>query len=190
MVESALGHPDAGLLASRRRWSSPAELGTFTKISMSYRIDLTDAKPIITAVIRSRVSASELAKFVPAACGEVWSFIQSAGLPRPGRHLALYLDDGFVEVGAEVSESFTGNERIHCSQLPGGAMATTVHFGPYGRLKDAHAAMREWCARNGRRFSGVSWEIYGHWEESWNTDSSKIRTDVFHLLQDAEGTKT
>src|SRR5437763_728362 len=28
----------------------------------------------------------------------------------------------------------------------------------------------------------LPWEIYGHWEESWNTDSSKIRTDVVYLL--------
>ena len=71
---------------------------------MRYQIELTQAKPITTAVIRSRVPAKELSGFVPAACGEVWSFIRSAGLPRPGRHLALYLDDGFVEVGAEVSD--------------------------------------------------------------------------------------
>jgi effector-binding domain-containing protein len=151
---------------------------------MPYQIELRDSKPITTAVIRSRVPARELAQFVPAACGEVWSFIRSAGLPRPGRHLAMYLDNGFVEVGAEVSERITGNERIHCSQLPGGAVATTVHFGPYGRLGEAHAAIRDWCTRHGRRFSGTSWEIYGHWEESWNNDPSKIRTDVFHLLHE------
>jgi effector-binding domain-containing protein len=149
---------------------------------MCYQIELTDSKPITTAVIRTRVPASELPRFVPSACGEVWSFIRSAGLHRPGRHLALYLDNGFVEVGAEVSEPFTGNERVHCSQLPAGAVATAVHFGPYGRVREAHAAIREWCARHGREPSGTSWEIYGHWEESWNTHPSKIRTDVFHLL--------
>jgi effector-binding domain-containing protein len=151
---------------------------------MSYQIELTNSKPIITAVIASRVPAKELAQFVPAACGEVWSFIRSAGLRQPGRHLALYLEDGLVEVGAEIAEPFTGNERIHCSQLPGGAVATTVHFGPYQRLRDAHAAIREWCANHGRERSSTRWEIYGHWEESWNRDSSKIRTDVFHLLRD------
>ena len=154
---------------------------------MPYQIQLTHSQPIITAVIRSRVAANELAKFVPAACGEVWSFVRSARLPRPGRHVALYLDaQGSVEVGAEVSEPFAGNERVDCSQLPAGRVATTVHFGPYGHLADAHAAVREWCARHGRRCSGVSWEIYGHWEDSWNTDSSKIRTDVFHLLGDPQ----
>ena len=111
---------------------------------MRYQVELTRSKPITTAVVRSRVPAKELAQFVPAACGEVWSFIRSAGLPRPGRHLALYLDaQGSVEVGAEVSEPFAGNERIHCSQLPAGRVVTTVHFGPYGRLADAHTAIRQ-----------------------------------------------
>jgi len=151
---------------------------------MRYQIELTESKPITTAVVRSQVPAKELARFVPAACGEVWSYFRTAGLPRPGRHTALYLEDGFVEVGAEVSEPFTGNERIHCSQLPGGTVATTVHFGPYGGLGDAHAAIREWCATHGRRFLGICWEIYGHWEGSWNNDVSKIRTDVFHLLEE------
>src|SRR6516225_3870264 len=149
---------------------------------MPYEIKMTQAEAISTAVIRSRVPASELSKFVPAACGEVWAFIRSARLPRPGRHTALYLEDGFVEVGAEVSAPFTGNERIHCSQLPGGAVAWTTHLGPYPRLGDAHGAIREWCARHGHQLSGTCWEIYGHWEESWNDDPSKIHTDVFHLL--------
>src|SRR5881296_2903767 len=130
---------------------------------MRYQIELTHSNPIPTAVVRSRVQSKELAQFVPAACGEVWSFIRSAGLPRPGRHMALYLDaQGSVEVGAEVSEPFVGNDRVHCSHLRAGLVVTTAHFGPYGRLSDAHAAIREWCARHGHRCSGVSWEIYGH----------------------------
>src|SRR5205809_7028135 len=129
---------------------------------MRYQIELAHSKPITTAVVRSRVPGKELAQFVPAACGEVWSFIRCAGLPRPGRHLALYLDaQGSVEVGAEVSEAFAGNERVHCSQLPAGRVVTTVHFVPYGRRSDEHAAIREWCARHGHRSSGVSWELYG-----------------------------
>jgi effector-binding domain-containing protein len=152
---------------------------------MSYQIGLTDSKSIMTAVIRSRVPPQEFARFVPAACGEVWSFFRSAGLPRPGRHTALYLQDGFVEVGAEVFAPFTGNERIQCSQLPGGAVAWTTHFGPYPRLGDAHAAIRDWCTKQGRQLSGTCWEIYGHWEESWNNDPAKIRTDAFHLLRDS-----
>jgi effector-binding domain-containing protein len=154
---------------------------------MPYQIQLANAEAILTAVIRSHVHPKELSKFVPAACGEVWSFARSAGLPRPGRNIALYLDAGLVEVGAEVSERFAGNDRVHCSQLPTGRVATTTHFGPYPRLGDAHSEIRQWCAEHGHPPSGICWEIYGHWDESWNTDPSKIRTDVFHLLGDQTG---
>jgi effector-binding domain-containing protein len=154
---------------------------------MPHEIKLADTVAILTAVIRSRVPPRELSKFVPAACGEVWSFIRSARLPRPGRHVALYLDSGLVEVGAEVSEPFSGNDRVHCSQLPAGQVAATTHLGPYQRLGEAHSAVRQWCAEHGHRLTGICWEIYGHWDESWNSDPSKIRTDVFHLLESAKG---
>lgn len=155
---------------------------------MPHQIRLITAEAVPTAVIRSRVRAAELPKFVPAACGEVWSFIRSAGLPRPGRHVALYLDEhGSVEVGAEVSAPFVGNERVHCSELPAGRVVTTTHFGPYAILGDAHREIRRWCAEHGHRPSAVSWEVYGHWDQSWSADPSKIRTDVFRLLEDEMG---
>ena len=154
---------------------------------MSYSIELAPSEAIHTAVIRGQMEPEELSRFVPAACGEVWSFIRAAGLPRPGRHLALYLDtQGSVEVGAEVAEPFASNVRVQCSQLPAGRVATTVHFGPYPGLSKAHAAIRRWCAEEGHPLSGICWEIYGHWEESWNADPSKIRTDVFHLLRESD----
>jgi effector-binding domain-containing protein len=155
---------------------------------MLYQIELTRSELVHTAVIRDRVRPQELARFVPAACGEVWSFIRSVGLPRPGRHVALYLDgEGTVEVGAEVSEPFAGNSRIHCSHLPVGPTAHTTHFGPYPRLSGAHAAVKKWCAEQGHELEGICWEVYGHWQDDWNADASKIRTDVFHLLHDTNG---
>jgi effector-binding domain-containing protein len=150
---------------------------------MSYHITLTQTEPTWLAVVRERVSPQELSRFVPAACGEVWNFIRTANLPRTGRHVAVYLDEqGTVEVGAEVSEKFAGNERVHCSLLPAGRAVTTTHFGPYAGLAAAHAAIRSWCKEHGHRCSAVSWEVYGHWEESWSADASQIRTDVFYLL--------
>jgi effector-binding domain-containing protein len=153
---------------------------------MHYDIALGHAQAVDTAVIRGHVQPAELPRFIPAACGEVWTFAREAGLPNPGRHVTLYHDDaGTVEVGVELSARFAGTERVHCSQLPAGRVATTVHLGPYQLLSQAHAAIQSWCAEHGYQLTGVSWEIYGHWQESWNTDSSKIRTDVFYLLGDA-----
>lgn len=153
---------------------------------MPPEIHLTEASPAWTAVVRERVAPADFSAFVPAACGEVWSFVRAPGMPRPGRNVALYGAQGLVEAGVEVAEPFVGNERIHCSQLPAGRVAHLVHMGAYGRLREAHAALRQWCAVHGHECVGVSWELYGHWQESWNTDPSLIRTDVFYLLNSEE----
>jgi effector-binding domain-containing protein len=153
---------------------------------MEYRVEVKPVESQMTAVIRFRARQDELARVVPAACGEVWEFARSANLPRPGRHVALYLDGEInLEVGAEVFQPFDGNERVSCSKTPAGIVATTVHMGPYDRLDGAHDAILRWCAENGHTLAGPSWEVYGHWED----DPAKLRTDVFYLLR-ADGEST
>jgi effector-binding domain-containing protein len=98
--------------------------------------------------------------------------------------LALYLDDKVnLEVGVELETPFAGHGEVVGSELPAGRVATTVHMGPYGGLHAAHKAIRDWCAKHGHALAGVNWEIYGHWEDAWNKDPSRIRTDVFYLLK-------
>ncbi len=152
---------------------------------MSCQITLTHAAPVCTAVISGDMTALELSRFVPAACGEVWNYFKSVGLPQPGRHVAVYHNArGTVEAGAEVAGPFEGNERVRCSELPSGRVATATHHGPYGRISETHTAIREWCRVEGLKLSGICWEIYGHWQAEWNEDPSKIQTDVFYLLQE------
>lgn len=147
---------------------------------MSYTVAIRqfDAQP--TAVIRARTTIQRLSVDVPAACGEVWEFVKAQKIPGANRLLALYPDTKIVEieVGAEVAQSFTGNGRIIPSHLPAGRVATTAHLGPYSALAGAHRAIQQWCAANGHRLAGPSWEIYGHWTE----DETQLRTDVFYLL--------
>jgi effector-binding domain-containing protein len=86
-----------------------------------------------------------------------------------------------VECGVEVFQTFTGNDRVVCSKLPDGFVATAVHWGPYHRLGEAHDAIRKWCTEHGHGPAGPAWEVYGHWED----DPAKLRTDVFYLLRTA-----
>src|SRR5262245_28922301 len=147
---------------------------------MEYQVHLIEATATPTAVVRLRATQPELPTVNPAACGEVWSFIRSSGFLHGGRHLAIYLDGVMnIECGAEVDQSFTGNERVVCSKTPAGRAATAAHFGPYKRLGDAHGAVRKWCADNGHEWAGVCWEVYGHWTD----DPALLRTDVFYLLR-------
>lgn len=146
---------------------------------MPYQVRSITVPSTITAVIRARVSQGELARVVPAFCGEVWAFARAAALVNPGRHVAVYLDgDITLECGVEIGAPFADSARVVCSKTPAGKVATTTHLGGYDGLGGAHEAIREWCRAHGATPAGPSWEIYGHW-----ADPPAIpRTDVYYLL--------
>ena len=149
---------------------------------MDYQIQIGQAEPQTTAVVRRQASLAELTKVVPHGCGVVWKTIKPLQLSGVGRNLALYLDDVIhLEVGVEVEAPFPGHGEVVGSTIPGGRVATTTHVGPYDRLSEAHVAIRQYCSAHGLAIAGPNWEIYDHWTE----DPAQLRTDVFYLLQDA-----
>ena len=135
------------------------------------------------AVVRCRARPDELSKVVPDACGVVWAVIRSQQIRGAGRHVAVYLDGQInLEVGVELDAPFAGCGEVVGSGTPAGLVAATTHYGPYALLKNAHDAILRWCRRQGHTPAGPNWEIYGHWQDDWNRDPSKICTDVFYLL--------
>jgi hypothetical protein len=154
---------------------------------MEYAIRLEQLSSRPLAVVRRRARPQELSKVVPDACGAVWGVVRALQVPGAGRHIAVYLDDQInLEVGVELDAPFAGHGEVVGSATPAGLVATTTHYGPYGLLHQAHEAICRWCANNGYRLAGPNWEIYGHWKDEWNSDPTKICTDVFYLLA-AEG---
>ena len=153
---------------------------------MAYKVrleNITSNTP--TAVVRRRARSKDLAKVVPEACGTVWGVLRGQQIQGAGRHVALYLDGQInLEVGVELQAPFAGHGEVIGSALPSGRVATTVHFGPYQQLHAAHQAIRDWCANHGHALAGPNWEVYGHWVDEWNSDPSKIRTEVFYLLKE------
>ena len=150
---------------------------------MEYDIRVEDHAGHLLAVVRRRANPQDLAAVVPTACGTVWNVIRAQQVPGAGRHVAVYWDGQInLEVGVEVAAPFAGHGEVVGSATPSGRVATTTHYGPYSRLHEAHEAIRRWCASSGYNLAGPNWEVYGHWEDEWNSDPTKIRTDVFYLL--------
>jgi effector-binding domain-containing protein len=152
-------------------------------IRMEYNVRLEHVEGRPLAVVRRRAAAHELSKVVPDACGTVWAVVRSLQISGAGRHVAVYLDDQInLEVGVELATPFAGSGEVVGSATPSGLVATTTHYGPYGQLHSAHKAIRDWCRENGQTFAGPSWEVYGHWKDEWNSDPSRITTEVYYLL--------
>ena len=146
------------------------------------RLEQLGSRPL--AVVRRRAMPRELARVVPDACGLVWGVVRSRQIAGAGRHVALYWDGEInLEVGVELETPFLGHGEVVASATPAGAVVSTTHFGPYGRLPEAHQAVREYCANRGYELAGPNWEIYGHWTDECNANPDKIRTDVFYLLE-------
>jgi effector-binding domain-containing protein len=110
------------------------------------------------------------------------TYLRAHGIKSGGHNVVVYFDEGRpefrVEIGADVFAPFAGSDGVVCSATPGGRVATTRHIGPYSRLAEAHSALRAWCREARHSFTGVSWEVYGH----WNDDPAKLETDVFYQL--------
>jgi effector-binding domain-containing protein len=151
---------------------------------MSYVVQRQRVDSVPLAVIRRQARASDLARLVPECCGLVWSVVRAQQI-QAGRHVAICWDGSIrLEVGVELHGRFAEHGEVVRSATPAGAVASTTHFGPYGGLGAAHDAVRQWCRANNHRLAGPNWEIYGHWEQEWNADPSRIRTDVYYLLSD------
>jgi effector-binding domain-containing protein len=151
---------------------------------MAYDIrhEQVSSRPL--AVVRRQATIPELPKVVPEACGIVWNILKAKTIKGAGRHIALYWDDQInLEVGVEMDSPIADQDPLFASATPAGMVATTVHFGPYQRLPDAHNAIHQWCATHNHPLPGPSWEIYDHWQDAWNTNPAAIRTDIYYLLK-------
>jgi effector-binding domain-containing protein len=155
---------------------------------MGHDIRLEQAAGRPLAVVRRRAQPQELSRVVPDACGTVWNVVRARQIAGAGRHVAVYLDGQInLEVGVELDAPFAGHGEVVGSATPAGMVATAVHLGPYNRLHEAHEAIRRWCADRGLSPAGPNWEIYGHWQDEWNREPARIRTDVFYLVQADRG---
>lgn len=144
-------------------------------------VRMEEVPPLAIAAIRRVVGRSELSRVVPEGCGLVWNALKAQGI-RGGRNVAIYWNgEILLEVGVECS-AFAERDGLVRTSTPAGPVASVPHFGPYGALGTAHHAIQQWAREANRRLTGPNWEIYGHWEEAWNRDPSRIRTDVCYQV--------
>ena len=65
-----------------------------------------------------------------------------------------------VEAGFPVAGAVAPRGDVRPSSLPGGAVATTMHVGPYDAMEPAYAALASWVAEHEGEIAGDAWEVY------------------------------
>ena len=152
-----------------------------------YVVSQQMAVPRTIAAVHARVPVGAVSQTFGRYLDQVYAAARSGAVQLDGQNVFLYhhvpdrpseLDVAF---GVGIKAPFAAVGAVQPTSLPDGEVATTTHWGNYAKLGGAHDAIREWCRVNGRRRAGASWEVYGHWTE----DESRLRTDVFYLLEPA-----
>jgi effector-binding domain-containing protein len=152
---------------------------------MEYDVKTLEVVPQLIAAVRARVRPEEITHAYRASLDQVWAFLRRhPGLRTDGHNLFLYQQEEgqspfvTVDFGVQVIQSFPQEGEVRCVEVPGGAVVTTVHRGPYDGLSAAHAAVHAWCRSNARQVGGCSWEIYG----DWTADPTALETTVVYTL--------
>jgi effector-binding domain-containing protein len=142
------------------------------------------ADPRALAAVRATTTRQGLAADIVRLLDMVWPVLREQGV-RTGHNVVVYYggQDGVltIDAGVEAFTEFSERGEVRPVATPAGEVATTSHYGEYSDLAAAYATLAQWCTSNGRRPTGVSWEVYGDWDD----DPVKRRTDVYFLLEPA-----
>jgi effector-binding domain-containing protein len=117
----------------------------------------------------------------------VYAAARAGAVHLDGQNIFIYraatADQLTVDFCVGVTAPFVAAGAVVPVETPHGVAAMTTHHGDYGKLGEANEAILAWCRAHDRRRAGPSWEVYGHWHE----DPAKLRTEVYYLLQMADG---
>lgn len=137
---------------------------------MTYSIEKkdVDAQPVL--VEQRRVSQGpEISQAIGEVLGNVFAYAQQHGIALTGQPFTRYPEIGpgrmTIEPGMRVASgdapsSEGGDDGVRADTLPGGAIACTIHRGPYDKLHEAYAALEKWIEGEGLKPAGAPWEIY------------------------------
>jgi effector-binding domain-containing protein len=150
---------------------------------MAYEVKLEERKPVPVACVREPVPA-QIGDLVGRLIGEVWGYLQRAGVQPAGPPYArsIWMPGTEVEVGFPVAEPVGGEGRVVAGELPGGSAAVTWHTGPYDQLAGAYQTVRDWIAGEGLAVAGVPWEAY-YTDPGATPDPNDWRTEVVFPVQ-------
>ena len=131
---------------------------------MTYEVHLTTHQRARTAVVRGRVTTSDIADFLGTAYDEVLRVLARQGTAPAGPPFSRYAPTGDghfdVEAGFPVRGVVEADGRVVASELPGGSVASTLHTGPYDQVAAAHTALSRWLDEHGHDAAGCAWESY------------------------------
>ncbi len=142
---------------------------------------IIDARPV--AGVHAQVPRGRVAQEFGRHLEQVYAAGRAGAVQLDGQNIFIYREANagqlIVDFCVGVTAPFAAVGEVVPMETPHGAAAMTTHYGDYGRLHEANAAILEWCRANDRALAGPSWEVYGHWD----ADPARLRTEIYYLLR-------
>lgn len=146
-------------------------------------VTLETVEPQLLAAVRDTVEIKNIPEAWKPAIYAVKAFLAERPELAPGRQVFLYHHPGHrqsamvIDFGIEVAQKFADDASVKCVSTPGGQVATATHLGSLNGLPQTHMGIHQWCAANGHKIGGFSWEIY-----EWGDGPDPIKTIVRYAL--------
>jgi AraC family transcriptional regulator len=158
---------------------------------MTYSVTRRDLAPQPVLLVRRTVKRSEIASTIADVLPKIFQYALQNGMALRGHPLTRYVEVGpglvTIEPAMRVAAGGTGTStgagpgEVVYAILPGGAAASTTHFGKYEDLHEAYAAIEQWMKAAGISSGGAPWEDYVT-DPAESPDPGKWRTDVYWPL--------
>ena len=109
----------------------------------------------------------------------MWKEIRDRKLSHKGINHWVYLPDGMMFTGVELSEATDDIGPMERLRIGLKRHAKYLHIGPYTKLYEAWTSVKKELTDAGESLASPSLEIYGHWCE----DEAKLETTILISLE-------
>ncbi|MCX7356915.1 MAG: GyrI-like domain-containing protein [Alphaproteobacteria bacterium] len=146
-------------------------------------VTLETVEPQLLAAVRASVEIKDIPNAWQPGIYAVKAFLAERPDLAGARQVFLYHHPGQrqtamdIDFGIEVAKPFAEEGSVKCVSTPGGQVATSIHPGSLNGLPQTHMGIHQWCAANGHKIGGFSWETY-----EWGDGPNPIRTIVRYAL--------
>jgi effector-binding domain-containing protein len=131
---------------------------------MAYEVQVKELPSLLALTVHGRASMATIGAEIGKAFATLFASMAATGAQPAGPPFGLYP----AEVTAEydftlcipVAAEATATGGVGLEEIPGGAVASTLHRGSYATLGDAYGAVQAWMVAHGKKPVGPCREIY------------------------------